>query len=273
MKTIMFQGTASSVGKSTIAAGVCRILYQDGKRVAPFKSQNMSNHSYRLSDGRELSIAQWLQAKACGLSPDWRMNPILLKPVAEAGSEVILAGESLGKMSARDYYRQKPAFLDIIRRSLDELARRADLIVIEGAGSAAEINFRPGDFVNMGLAQLVQAPVILIGDIDRGGVFASLYGTIQLLDEADRSLIKGFIINKFRGDFSLLKETVDQFSDKLGLPCLGIVPFFPHNLPEEDSLIEAKTDTGRSVDQSLDQLARHLREHLDIAQLKRIAGL
>lgn len=269
----MFQGTASSVGKSTLAAGICRLLTQDSLKVLPFKSQNMSTRSFLLDNGQEISIAQYVQALACQVEPVWQMNPILLKPVAQAGSEVILAGESQGRLSARDYYKKKPEFLDTVKQAYDHLSHLSDLVVIEGAGSAAEINFRKGDFVNMGLAQLVQSPVILIGDIDRGGVFASLYGTLKLLSLEDQSLIKGFIINKFRGDVSLLEDAVVEFAERLGIPCLGIVPYLEHDLPEEDSLIEKKAGMDLSIDQSLDRLADHLRQHLDIKQLKSIAGL
>lgn len=273
MKSIMFQGTASSVGKTTLAAGVCRVLYQDGLRVVPFKSQNMSTISYTLPSGEEISSAQWLQALACGIEPKWQMNPILLKPVAEAGSEVILAGKSQGRMTARDYYQNKPEYREIVQKAYAELSEDSDIIVIEGAGSSAEINFREGDFVNMGLAQMVQSPVIIVADIDRGGVFASLYGTLKLLSPEDQSLIKGFIINKFRGDVSLLEDTVYAFANDLGIPCLGIVPYFNHNLPEEDSLSDHHTKQNETIEESLDRLAKHVRTYVDMEQLKQIAGL
>ena len=273
MKNIMFQGTASSVGKSTLAAGLCRLLTRQGYRVVPFKSQNMSSLAITLANGEQLSTAQWLQALACRIEPNWRMNPILLKPQAETGSEVILAGRSQGRMSAREYYQKKPAYQTVVLEAYQSLADTSDVVVIEGAGSAAEINFRQGDFVNMGLAQLVRSPVILVGDIDRGGVFGALYGTLKLLSAEDQALIKGFIINKFRGDVSLLEPAIEEFAAQLGVPCLGIVPYYPHNLPEEDSLSEAKAESDQSLDQSLDELADHLAAHLDIAQLKDIIGL
>lgn len=265
----MFQGTASSVGKSAITAGLCRILQQDGFSVAPFKSQNMSTITYQNTQGHTISSAQYLQAIAAGVEPIWQMNPILLRPQTDQTSEVFLAGESLGSMPARQYYDLKPTFLETVQRAYEELCSRYDAIVIEGAGSAAEINFRKGDFVNMGLAQLLQVPVILVGDIDRGGVFGSLYGTLKLLSPEDQAQVKGFIINKFRGDVSLLEPAITGFEEIMGIPCLGIMPYVALNLPEEDSLQEDKA-IELSLEQSLDVLAESMRQHLNIPLMKQL---
>lgn len=204
-KNIMIQGTMSNAGKSLLCAGLCRIFRQDGYRVAPFKSQNMALNSFITADGGEMGRAQVVQAEAAGIAPDVRMNPVLLKPTTDVGSQVIVNGVSQGNMTALEYTRKKQAYIPAILDAYQSLAAENDIIVIEGAGSPAEINLKQDDIVNMGLAKLVDAPVLLVGDIDRGGVFAQLYGTVALLDEDERRRIKGTIVNKFRGDRAILE--------------------------------------------------------------------
>ena len=203
-KVIMVQGTMSNAGKSLIVAGLCRIFAQDGYRVAPFKSQNMALNSYITEDGLEMGRAQVMQAEAAGVKPSVLMNPILLKPTNDVGSQVIVKGEVLGNMRARDYFAYKKKLVPTICEAFSELEKQADIIVMEGAGSPAEINLKSDDIVNMGLAKLVDAPVLLVGDIDRGGVFAQLLGTLMLLEEDEKARVKGLIINKFRWDKTIL---------------------------------------------------------------------
>ena len=207
---LMLQGTMSNAGKSLLAAALCRIFKQDGYRVAPFKSQNMALNSFITAAGGEMGRAQVVQAEAAGLAPDVRMNPILLKPTTDVGSQVIVNGQVVGNMRAMEYYRRKREFLPAVLDAYAGLDREYDVLVIEGAGSPAEINLKQDDFVNMGLAKLVDAPVLLIGDIDRGGVFAQLYGTIALLESDERARVKGTIINKFRGDRAILEPGLRQ---------------------------------------------------------------
>lgn len=236
MKKIMFVGTASSVGKSLISAGVGRILMQDGHAVVPFKSQNMSRNSTILGNGLEIATAQRLQAEACGLEPDVRMGPVLLKPRSDNGSELLVHGKPRGTYTARQYYELKDELLEEVLKAYHSLAEDYEVCVIEGAGGVAEINLRDKDIVNLGLAEALEAPVILIGDIDRGGVFASIYGSVALLSEEDRARIKGFIINKFRGDVTLLDSGIQQLEELLNIPCMGVIPYREFGLEEEDSL-------------------------------------
>ena len=233
---IMVQGTMSGAGKSLLTAALCRIFLQDGLRVAPFKSQNMALNSYVTPDGLELGRAQAMQAEAAGLECDVRMNPILLKPSSEMGSQVIVNGEVRGQYSAKEYFRMKKSLIPDILSAYRSLAEENDVIVIEGAGSPAEINLREDDIVNMGLAELVDAPVLLTGDIDRGGVFAQLYGTVALLRPEERKRLAGLVINKFRGDLSLLQPGLRQIEELTQIPVLGVVPFLNVDLDEEDSL-------------------------------------
>ena len=198
-KSIMIQGTMSNAGKSFVAAGFCRIFHQDGYRTAPFKSQNMALNSYITKDGLEMGRAQVMQAEAAGVEPRVEMNPILLKPTSNMGSQVIVNGEVLENMRAMDYYRRKPEFIPAVKQAYEKLASDYDVIVLEGAGSPAEINLMENDIVNMGMARMAGAPVLLVADIDRGGVFASVYGTVMLLPPEQRAYIKGILINKFRG--------------------------------------------------------------------------
>ena len=237
-KVIMIQGTASNSGKSLVAAGLCRILKQDGYKVAPFKSQNMALNSFITDDGYEMGRAQVMQAEAAGISPDVRMNPILLKPTSDEGSQVIVNGKVIGNMSAKDYYAQKTKLIPDILKAFNELANEYDVIVIEGAGSPAEINLNDDDIVNMGLAKLVNAPVLIVGDIDRGGVFASLAGTMLFLSDEEKERVKGTIINKFRGDISILKPGLKMLEDAINVPVVGVIPYLNINIDDEDSLTD-----------------------------------
>ncbi|MBQ9429733.1 MAG: cobyric acid synthase, partial [Clostridia bacterium] len=219
----MIQGTMSNAGKSLLCAALCRIFAQDGRRVAPFKSQNMALNSFITDEGLEMGRAQVVQAEAAGKTPSVLMNPILLKPTTDVGSQVIVNGEVRGNMRAADYFKYKKQLIPDILRAYDALAAENDIIVIEGAGSPAEINLKADDIVNMGLAQMVGAPVLLVGDIDRGGVFAQLYGTVELLSPKERALVKATVINKFRGDVSILSPGLDMLYDLLKIPCAGVV--------------------------------------------------
>ena len=243
-KCIMVQGTMSGAGKSLLCAGLCRIFAQDGLKVAPFKSQNMALNSYVTRDGLEMGRAQVVQAQAAGKEPDVRMNPILLKPSSDIGSQVIVNGEIRGQMSATEYFRMKRQLIPDILEAYNGLAAENDVIVIEGAGSPAEINLRTDDIVNMGMAELVDAPVLLAGDIDRGGVFAQLYGTVALLEEQERARIGGLIINKFRGDEAILRPGLTMLEEKTGIPVLGVVPYLRVNVDDEDSLAPCLENQG-----------------------------
>ena len=233
---IMVQGTMSGAGKSLLCAALCRIFAQDGYKTAPFKSQNMALNSFVTRDGLEMGRAQVVQAQAAGVEPDVRMNPILLKPSSDVGSQVIVNGEVRGDMPAKEYFRRKKSLIPDILRAYDSLADEFDIIVIEGAGSPAEINLKADDIVNMGLAKLVDAPVLLAGDIDRGGVFAQLYGTVALLEPDERARICGLIINKFRGDVEILRPGLAMLEKKTQLSVLGVVPYLRVDIEDEDSL-------------------------------------
>ncbi len=236
----------SNVGKSVVAAGLCRIFRQDGYRVAPFKSQNMALNSFITGEGLEMGRAQVVQAEAAGVEPVVAMNPILLKPTSDIGSQVIVNGRVLGTMSARDYLAMKKTLVPEIMKAYRKLDGEYDIIVIEGAGSPAEINLKQDDIVNMGMAKLADAPVLLVGDIDRGGVFAQLYGTVALLEEEEKKFIKGLIINKFRGDKTILNPGVDMLEHLTGLPVIGVTPYLHISLEDEDSLSE-RLDASRKV--------------------------
>lgn len=237
-KNIMFMGTGSSVGKSLLTAAMCRILDNHGFKVAPYKSQNMALNSYITRDGKEMGRAQVVQAECARLEPQVEMNPVLLKPNSDVGCQVILMGKAEYNMNAMDYHAHKPKLVEIVVSAYNTLAKGKDVIVIEGAGSPAEINLRDNDIVNMGLAELVDTPVLLIGDIDKGGVFASIYGTIMLLPPEEQKRIKGFIINKFRGDVELLKPGIEMIEAKINIPCLGVVPYKRFVIDDEDSVSE-----------------------------------
>ncbi|CAM3319054.1 Cobyric acid synthase [Xenorhabdus nematophila ATCC 19061] len=242
--SLMIQGTASDVGKSVLAAGFCRIFSQDGYRCTPFKSQNMALNSGITADGKEMGRAQIFQAEAAGIAPDVRMNPVLLKPTCDRKAQVVFMGKVMCSMNAAEYHEYKPQLLRQILEAYNGLAAETDIMVLEGAGSPAEINLRDRDIVNMGMAELVDAPVILVADIDRGGVFASIYGTLALISPEERARVKGVIINKFRGDLSLLKSGIDQIEALTQVPVLGVLPWLDLDLEDEDSvaLQEGKYD-------------------------------
>lgn len=237
-KSIMIQGTASSVGKSLLVAALCRVFYQDGYRIAPFKSQNMALNSFITEEGLEMGRAQVMQAEAAKIKPRVAMNPILLKPSTDQAAQVIIMGKAMEHMKAADYQKLKPQLKDTVRDIFQQFQQEYDIVVIEGAGSPAEINLQEHDLVNMGMAEIADSPVILVGDIDRGGVFASLYGTIMLLPEGQRSRIKGVIINKFRGDIKILEPGLKMLEDLIGIPVLGVIPYSNINLEDEDSVTD-----------------------------------
>jgi adenosylcobyric acid synthase len=236
-KVLMVQGSMSSVGKSLLVAALCRIYAQDGWHVAPFKAQNMALNSYATQDGREVGRAQAMQAAAAGVEVTVEMNPVLLKPEADSQSQVVVLGRPWARLKARDYYRRKPDLWQIVTGALDTLRAQYDLVIIEGAGSAAELNLKRGDIVNMAVAQYAAAPVLLVGDIDRGGIFAQLLGTLLLLEEHERRLVRGLVVNKFRGDASLFTEGVSILEQRGGVPVLGVVPFVRDlGIADEDSV-------------------------------------
>ena len=242
-RAIMLMGTGSDVGKSLIAAGLCRAFANRGLRVRPFKPQNMSNNAAVTVDGGEIGRAQALQARAARVDPTVHMNPVLLKPETTTGAQIIVQGKRHATMTAKDYFRSRPQLLPAILDSFHKLAQEADLVIVEGAGSPGEINLRDGDLANMGFAGAAGVPALLVGDIHRGGVIAAIAGTFDILPEADRNLIKGFIINKFHGDPDLFSEGRSFLETRTGTPCLGIVPYFldARNLPAEDAVALEET--------------------------------
>lgn len=257
-KSIMIQGTMSNAGKSLIAAGLCRLFVQDGYRVAPFKSQNMALNSYITKENLEMGRAQVVQAEACGIEPSVWMNPILLKPTTDMGSQVIVKGEVMGNMRAMDYFRKKRDYIPVVREAYETLASMYDIVVIEGAGSPAEINLKQDDIVNMGMAKIADAPVLLVGDIDRGGVFAQLIGTVMLLEPDEQDRIKGLIINKFRGDKKILEPGLKMIEERCGKKVLGVVPYTEVDIEEEDSLAESLgyKEKGTRIDLAVIRLPR-----------------
>lgn len=246
--SMMFQGTGSDVGKTVLVAGLCRALKNRGMKVRPFKPQNMSNNAAVTADGGEIGRAQWLQALACGVAPSIHMNPVLLKPQSETGSQVIVHGKMTGSAKGRDYQKLKPKLLDAVLQSFEQIKSDADIVLVEGAGSPAEINLRAGDIANMGFATRADVPVVLIGDIDRGGVIASLVGTHAILSKQDRNMIIGFLINKFRGDVSLFDDGLVSITQYTDWPSFGIVPWLKDaaRLPAEDSVALEKMANGGS---------------------------
>ena len=273
-KNIMIQGTMSNAGKSLLAAGLCRIFKQDGYRVAPFKSQNMALNSFITEAGGEMGRAQVVQAEAAGVKPDVRMNPILLKPTTDVGSQVIVNGVAMGNMRAMEYYRRKREFIPQILEAYDGLAAENDIIVIEGAGSPAEINLKQQDIVNMGMAELVDAPVLLVGDIDRGGVFAQLYGTIALLEENERKRVKGTIVNKFRGDRAILQPGIETLEKICGVPVAGVIPYTHVDIDDEDSLSTRFTreSSRKAIDIAVIKLPR-ISNFTDVSPLERFPNV
>ena len=259
-KTLMIQGTMSSAGKSLLVTGLCRIFARKGYRVAPYKSQNMSNNAGVTFAGAEIGRAQYTQALACGIAPSVDMNPILIKPEADAHSQIVLMGKPFASLPAYQYYQQKDHFWKEATAALDRLRNEYDLVIIEGAGSPAEVNLRKGDIVNMAVALYAQAPVLLAGDIDRGGIFAQLLGTLWLLEPEELALVKGLIVNKFRGDINLFYDGVEILEEKGGVPVVGVVPYIYHHVPEEDAVaIEAQNfqaQTGAEIDLAVVRLPR-----------------
>lgn len=247
-KTIMIQGTASHVGKSITVAALCRIFHRRGFRVAPFKAQNMANNSFVTQEGGEIGRAQAMQAMAAGIEPSVRMNPVLLKPSSDQCAQVIVLGRPTHSLSAQEFYLRKEELLPIVMDALNQLCSEYDIVVIEGAGSPAEINLKKQDIVNMRLAKVLKAPVLLIGDIDRGGVFAQIIGTYELLDSEEKSLIKAFLINKFRGDKAILDPGIIWMEERLKRKCLGVIPWIPDlALDEEDAVALQERDSNGKV--------------------------
>ncbi|EMN5860164.1 cobyric acid synthase [Pluralibacter gergoviae] len=249
---VMLQGTASDVGKSVLVAGLCRIFRQDGLRTAPFKSQNMALNSGITPDGKEMGRAQIFQAEAAGIAPDVRMNPVLLKPTSDRKAQVVLMGKVATSMDAVSYHAYKPRLRAQILEVYASLRQEYEVMVLEGAGSPAEINLRDRDIVNMGMAEMAQCPVLLVADIDRGGVFASIYGTLALLQEEERARVKGVIINKFRGDVALLESGIGQIEALTGVPVLGVMPWLEVDLEDEDGVALQQGKYLRTGDRDID---------------------
>lgn len=279
-KKVMIQGTASGVGKSTVVTAICRILYTDGHRVAPFKGQNMAATSYITKDGLELGIGQSVQAKACNLLPNAHMNPILLKPAGNYEIDLYVQGRPFKKIHSEEFKLMKPSLKEKVLESYEKLASENEFMVIEGAGSAAEINMMEDDISNMGIAEMLDAPVILVADIDRGGVFASIYGTIMLQSAENKDRIKGVIINKFRGKVEFLESGIKKIEELTGVPVLGVLPHVDIYLAAEDSIVESKalkleaiTDTGEIEKQNQEELAKVaqiFRDHIDFEKIYQI---
>lgn len=276
-KPIMIQGTSSDAGKSILTTGLCRIFAQDGYKVAPFKAQNMSRNSYIIQDKKIISKSIAIQAFAANTAPSADMNPIVMIPVNDVGSKIIINGNYIDTMKAEEYYKRKKEFgTQVVKASFDRLAEEKDVIVIEGAGSPAEINLKEHDIVNMGMARLANSPVILVGDIDRGGVFASLAGTQLLLDEVENTLLKGVIINKFRGDINLLIPGLNQIEKIMKRRVLGVVPYLDIDIEKEDSLsmgsneFQSEKYTAAHMDENINKLAQALRDHLNMDEIYKI---
>ncbi len=279
MANIMIQGTTSSAGKSLMCTGLCRIFKDDGYNVYPFKSQNMSSKYYLTKEGHKISTAQALQAFAAGIDPSPEMNPILLIPKSNTGSMVVIKGEENEHMEARQYFEYKNKLKAMILETYKEIESKNDLVVIEGAGSPAEINLKQNDIVNMGMAEMADANVLLVADIDRGGVFASLYGTVMLLEDHERARIKGLIINKFRGDKTLLDPGIKMIEELLNIPVIGTIPFTELELVDEDSLIDYEKECNHieqskeQMEAELNKLAKVLRENMDIEYIYELTGI
>jgi adenosylcobyric acid synthase len=278
-KLIMIQGTSSGAGKSTIAIGLCRLFSDRGYKVAPFKAQNMSSNFFTTLGGSKMALVQAIQAVAARKEPDPRMNPILLKPLGEYRSMVFLNGRFYSEMYAREYYEKfviQQGFTMVLK-ALDSLRSENDIIVIEGAGSPSEINIAKYDIANMLLAQEVAAPVIIVADIERGGCFASIVGTAQLLKPLHRALVKGFLINKFRGDVTLLAPAIKEVQKMTKKRILGIIPKIEFNLPEEDSLVGSvvgKAEIPReSWNWQIDLIAKAMKENIDMTRMSKVVGL
>lgn len=273
-RPIMVQGTMSGVGKSLIVAALCRIFRQDGYRVAPFKSQNMALNSAITTEGLEMGRAQVVQAQAAGVEPEVAMNPVLLKPTTDVGSQVVVMGRPRETMAARDYYARKASLKPLIRAAYDDLASRFDIVAIEGAGSPAEVNLKDDDIVNMGVARMAHAPVLLVGDIDRGGVFAQLIGTIDLLDGNERALVRATVVNKFRGDVSILEPGLRVIEERCGVPVAGVVPYTRVDIDDEDSLSSrlSHRDAVSVLDVAVIRLPR-IANFTDLVALEAVDGI
>lgn len=279
-KNLMIQGTMSNAGKSVLTAGILRVLRQDGYRAAPFKSQNMALNSYITKSGLEMGRAQVMQAEAARIEPSIEMNPILLKPTSDIGSQVIVNGIPLKNMAAKEYFQFKKSLIPEILKAYETLDKQYDVIVLEGAGSPAEINLKQDDIVNMGMAKLVDAPVLLVGDIDRGGVFAQLVGTIQLLEAEERERVKGLVINKFRGDRKILEPGLEQLYDICRIPVTGVIPYMHLDIEEEDSLSERLDTIAKDTQKNSHGLLEiavvrlpHISNYTDFNALERIEGV
>ena len=257
-KVLMVQGTSSSAGKSLLVAGLCRLYARRGIRVVPFKAQNMSNNAAICPDGAEIGRAQANQAHAAGLDPHVDMNPVLIKPEADSRAQVVVMGKAWHTLDAREYYPKRDELWPLVTAALDRLREQYELVIIEGAGSAAELNLKHLDIVNMAVAKHAQAPVLLVGDIDRGGIFAQLIGTTSLLDEEERQLLRGFVVNKFRGDIALFQDGVEIIEHRSGKPVLGVLPYI-HDLliPEEDAVV-LEEGGGSSLQGNIDIAVIHL---------------
>jgi adenosylcobyric acid synthase len=278
-KLIMVQGTTSGAGKSTIVIGLCRLFSDRGYNVAPFKAQNMSSNFFTTSSGSKMALVQAIQAVAARKEPDPRMNPILLKPLGEYRSTVFLNGRFYSEMYAKEYYEKfvlQEGFVMVLK-AFESLRSENDIVVIEGAGSPSEINIAKYDIANMLLAQEVGAPVIIVADIERGGCFASIVGTTQLLKPAHRRMVKGFLINKFRGDITLLAPAIKEVQKMTKKRILGILPKIEFNLPEEDSLVGSltgKSDVPReSWSWQIDLIAKAIKESIDMERMSKVVGL
>lgn len=279
MSNIMVQGTTSSAGKSLMCTGLCRILKEDGYSVFPFKSQNMSTKFSLTKEGKKIAVAQALQAKAAGLEAHTDMNPILLIPNSDNGSMVVVNGEEVSNMNAQDYYQYRPKLKEMIIDKYKEIEARNEIVVIEGAGSPAEINLKENDIVNMGMAEIADAPVLIVTDIDRGGAFAALYGTVMLLEPHERARVKGLIINKFRGDKTLLEPGIKMIEELLNIPVVGVIPYVQLELVDEDSLIDRDKKCNYEVQSKeeeeieLTKFANVLRKNMDMDYIYKVMGL
>jgi adenosylcobyric acid synthase len=277
-KLLMVQGTSSGSGKSTLVTGLCRMFSDAGYSVAPYKAQNMSSNLYKTEDGRKMALVQAIQAVAARVQPNVLMNPILLRPLGDYRSDVLVNGRFYAEMHAKDYYSKfaLQQGLSAALKALDASRREHDIVIMEGAGSPAEVNIAKYDIANMLIAEKAKAPVIIVADIERGGCFASMVGTMQLLKAKHRRLVKGFLINKFRGDKSLLQPAIDKTHMMTGKRVLGTIPKIDFDLPEEDSLVGGprRPDLPQeSWDRQIDLLAKAIRESVDISKLEEVAGL
>jgi adenosylcobyric acid synthase len=271
MKTLMIQGTTSDAGKSTLVAGMCRVLYRRGVKVAPFKPQNMALNSAVTADGGEIGRAQAVQAQACGLAAHTDMNPVLLKPNSDTGCQVIIHGKVLGNQEASAYHDYKKTAMEAVLTSYQRLSTQYDCLLVEGAGSPAEINLREGDIANMGFAEAVDCPVILIADIDRGGVFAHIVGTLALMSKSEQQRIVGFVINRFRGDIALLQSGLDWLEQETGKPVLGVLPYLHHfHLEAEDAISNNQTQAKSSSNRLkvIVPVLPHISNHTDFDALR-----